>query len=106
MSLNHIIITEICDAWGIDFMRSFSSSFRIEYILLVVDYVSKWVEAVPTRTTKTRVVVNFLRKNILSRYGKPRAIISDWGTHFDNRSFDSLLKKYLIIHHLVTAYHP
>ena len=65
----------------------------LEYILLAVDYVSKWVEAVPTRTTEARVVVRFLRENIFSRYGMPRAIISDQGTHFDNRSFDALLKK-------------
>ena len=60
----------------------------------------------PTRTIEARVVVKFLRKNIFSRYGMPRAIISDQGTHFDNRSFDALLKKYSIIHRLATSYHP
>jgi len=79
-------------------MGSFSYSFENEYILLTVDYVSKWVEAVPTRTTKTRVVVKFFRENIFSRNGIPRAIISDQSTHFDNRSIDALLKKYSIIH--------
>jgi len=61
---------------------------------------------VPTRTTKARVIVKLLRENIFSRYGMPRVIISDRGTHFDNCSFDSLLKKYSIIHHLATTYHP
>ena len=106
MPLNPIIIVEIFDVWGIDFMGPFPSSFGNEYILLAVDYVSKWVEAVPTRTTEARIVVKFLRENIFSRYGMPRAIISDRGTHFDNCSFDALLKKYSIIHRLTTAYHP
>ena len=87
-------------------MGPFSSSFGNEYILLAVDYVSKWVEAVPARTTETTVVVKFLRENISSTYGMPKAIISDKGIHFDNRSFDTLLKKYLIIYRLATAYHP
>lgn len=48
-----LIITKIFDVWWIDFMVSFSSSFGNEYIVLVVDYVSTWVEDVPTRTTET-----------------------------------------------------
>ena len=58
----------------------------------------------PMRTTEPRVVVKFLRENILSKYGMPRAIVSYHCTHFDNRPFDALLKKYLIIHRLATAY--
>ena len=106
MPLNPIIILEIFYVWGIDFIGPFSSSFRNEYILLVVDYMSKWVEPVSTRTTEARVIVKFLRENIFSMYGMPRAIISDRGTHFDNHSFDALLKKYSIIHRLTTTYHP
>jgi len=92
--------------WGIDFMRPFPSFFGNEYILLAVDYVSKWVEAVPTRTNAAKVVVKFLRENIFARFGMPRAIISDQGTHFTNRSFDALLKRYSIVHRLATPYHP
>jgi len=77
MPLNPIIIVEIFDVWRIDFMRPFPCSFGNECILLTVDYVSKWVEAVPTRTTEARVAVKFLRKNIFSTYGTTRAIISD-----------------------------
>jgi len=53
-----------------------------------------------------KIVVKFLRENILARFGMPRAIISDQGTHFNNRSFDALLKRYLIVHRLATSYHP
>jgi len=78
--LNPIIVLEIFYMWGIDFMGPFPSSFRNEYILLVVHYVSKWVETVPTRTNAAKVVVKFFRENIFARFGMPRAIISDQGT--------------------------
>ena len=106
MPLNPIIVVEIFDVWGIDFMGPFPSSFGNEYILLAVDYVSKWVEAIPSRTNDAKVVVKFLRENIFARFGMPRAIISDQGTHFNNRSFDALLKRYSIVHRLATPYHP
>ena len=53
-------MVEIFDVWGIDFMGRISSSFGNEYILLVVDYVSKLVEVIPCRTNDGKVVVNFL----------------------------------------------
>jgi len=87
-------------------MGPFSNSFGNQFILVVVDYVSKWVEAVPTKTNDNKVVVKFLKKNIFSRFGTPRAIISDNGSHFCNRVFEALTRKYFINHKLSTPYHP
>ena len=67
--------------------------FWNKYILLTVDYVSRYVEAVPTRTTDATVIVELLRKNIFSKYGMAKVIISDQDTHVDNCSFDASLKK-------------
>jgi len=106
MPLNPIIVVEVFDMWGIDFMGPFLISFGNEYILLVVDYVSKWVKAIPSRTNEAKVVVKFLRENIFAQFGKPRAIISDQGTHFDNKSFYAFLRRYSIVHGLATPYHP
>ena len=92
MPLSPIIMVEIFDVWGIDFIGPFPLSFRNEYILLAVDYVSKWVEAIPYRINDAKVVMKFLRENIFARFGMHRAIISDQGTHFNNQSFDALLK--------------
>ena len=50
--------------------------------------------------------MKFLWENIFSRYDMPHAIISDQGTYFNNRSFDSLFRQYSIIHSLATPYHP
>ena len=87
-------------------MGPFPPSCGYLYILLSVDYVSKWVEAIPTRTNDHKVVLKFIKEHIFSRFGTPRAIISDGGLHFCNRSFENLLKKYGVTHKVSTAYHP
>jgi len=87
-------------------MGPFPISFGNQFILVAVDYVSKWVKAVATRMNDNRVVIKFLRENIISRFGAPRVIISDNGSHFCNRAFEALMRKYSISHKLTTAYHP
>ncbi|XP_042479737.1 uncharacterized protein LOC122060691, partial [Macadamia integrifolia] len=106
MPLNPILVVEIFDVWGIDFMGPFPNSFGNLYILLPVDYVSKWIEAIPCKSNDHKVVVQFLKENIFSRFGAPRAIISDRGTHFCNRPFEALMKRYGVTHKLSTPYHP
>ncbi|GJY13408.1 reverse transcriptase domain-containing protein [Tanacetum coccineum] len=90
---------------GIDFMSPFPYSRGNRYILVVVDYVSKWVEVKPLPTNDAEVIVKFL-KQLFSRFGTPRAIISDRGTHFCNDQFYNILKKYGVTHKLSTSYHP
>ena len=106
MPLNTILEVELFDVWGIDLMGPFSSSYNNKYILVAVDYVSKWVEAVALPTNDSKVVLKFLRKHIFTRFGTPRAIISDEGTHFCNKYFSALLAKYGVRHKVATAYHP
>ncbi|RDX82795.1 hypothetical protein CR513_36375, partial [Mucuna pruriens] len=101
-----ILFFEIFDIWGIDFMGPFPVSNDYSYILLAVDYVSRWVEVVATRTNNAKVVVDFLKSNIFRRFGVRKALISDQGSHFYNRAMASLLQKYGVAHRIVTAYHP
>ncbi|CAN6554089.1 unnamed protein product [Malus baccata var. baccata] len=101
-----ILNVEIFDVWGIDFMGHFPSSYGFTYILLAVDYVSKWVEAKATRTNDSKVVADFIRTNIFARFGMPRVIISDGGSNFCNRTIESLLRKYSVTHKVSTPYHP
>ncbi|GKA55639.1 reverse transcriptase domain-containing protein [Tanacetum coccineum] len=104
MPQNPIQICEIFDVWGIDFMVPFPSSRGNRYILVAVDYVSKWVEAKALPTNDARVMVKFL-KQLFSRFGTPMAIISDRGTHFCNDQFSNVLKKYGVTHKLSNSYH-
>ncbi|CAN6694213.1 unnamed protein product [Malus baccata var. baccata] len=101
-----IFSVEIFDVWGIDFMGPFPPSFGFTYILLAVDYVSKWVEAKATRTNGSKVVADFVKTNIFARFGMPRVLISDGGSHFCNRTIEALLKKYKVTHKVSTPYHP
>ncbi|GJX56725.1 reverse transcriptase domain-containing protein [Tanacetum coccineum] len=105
MPQNSIQVCEIFDIWGIDFMGPFPSSRGNKYILVAVDYLSKWVEAKALPTNDARVVCKFL-KTLFSRFGAPRAIISDRGTHFCNDQFTKVMLKYGVTHRLSTAYHP
>ena len=106
MPLRGIMVVQIFDVWGIDFMGPFPPSFGHLYILLAVDYVSKWVEAVACSRNDANTVVSFLQKNILSRFGTPRTIISDGGSHFANKVFAKLMSRYGIKHVMSLAYHP
>ncbi|GKA79811.1 reverse transcriptase domain-containing protein, partial [Tanacetum coccineum] len=105
MPQNSIQVCEIFDVWGIDFMGPFPSSRGNKYILVAVDYLSKWVEAKALPTNDARVVCKFL-KSLFARFGAPRAIISDHGTHFCNDQFAKVMLKYGVTHRLSTAYHP
>ena len=104
--LNPILVIELFDVWGIDFMGPFMSSHGMKYILVSVDYVSKWVEAIVLANNEGKSVTAFLKKNIVSRFGTPRAIISNGCSHFCNRLFKGLLEKYGVRHNVATPFHP
>ena len=87
-------------------MGPFSPSFSNLYILLAVDYISKWVEAISTRTNDASVVAKFLRSHIFTRFGTPRALITYGGTHFCNKMVDKVLTKYGVWHRTSLTYHP
>ncbi|XP_024043246.1 uncharacterized protein LOC112099943 [Citrus clementina] len=103
-----LVVTELLISFcnqGIDFMGPFPPSFGNLYILVAVDCVSKWVEAATLLINDARVVVNFLKKRIFSRFGTPRAIISDEGTHFCNKVFAAAMVKYGVKHKIAITYH-
>ncbi|XP_052723860.1 uncharacterized protein LOC128193792 [Vigna angularis] len=106
MPLQNILEVEVFDCWGIDFVGPLPSSYTNEYILVAVDYVSKWVEAVACQKNDATTVIKFLRKNIFSRFGVPRILISDGGSHFCNYQLDKILKHYEVKHKVASPYHP
>ncbi|GAU46855.1 hypothetical protein TSUD_385320 [Trifolium subterraneum] len=77
MPLKGMLEVEPFDCWGVDFMGPFPSSKSNLYILVCVDYVTKWVEAIASPKNDAHTVVIFLKKNIFSRFGVPRVLISD-----------------------------
>ena len=87
-------------------MGPFPPSYKNEYILVTVDYVSKWVEAIASPTNVARVVTRMFSSIIFPRFGVPRVVIIDRGTHFIDKVFQGLLKKNGVKPKVATAYHP
>ncbi|GAU34191.1 hypothetical protein TSUD_162920 [Trifolium subterraneum] len=106
MPLQSILEVEVFDCWGIDFVGPFPSSFSNEYILVAVDYVSKWVEAIASPKADGKTVIKFLKKNIFTRFGTPRVLISDGGSHFCNSQLAKALEHYGVKHKVASPYHP
>ena len=104
--LQTILEVELFNIREVNFIGPFPSSFSNLDILLTIDYVSKWVEAIPTRTNDSRVVAKFLRSHIFTQFRTPRALITDRGTHLCNKLVDRVLRKYGVRHHTALAYHP
>ncbi|GJR21203.1 reverse transcriptase domain-containing protein [Tanacetum coccineum] len=112
--LNHyVLVRKILyykddSCWSVDL-----KSKATEYIISIESFVEALIlnhyvlvrKILPLPTNDARVVVKFL-KSLFARFGTPRAIISDRGTHFCNDKFAKVMSKYGVTHRLATAYHP
>ena len=87
-------------------MGPFLKLKNYEYILVAVDYVSKWVEAMPCRATDAKNSKKMFKEIIFPRFGVPRMVISDGGTYFTNKNFHNYLTKHGIRHNVATPCHP
>jgi hypothetical protein len=87
-------------------MGPFPKSKNYEYILVAVDYVSKWVEAMPCRAADARNFMKMFEEIIFPRFKVPRMVISEGGTHFTDKGFHRYLINHGIHHNVATPYHP
>jgi transposase InsO family protein len=106
MPLQNNLQVEIFDVWGIDFMGPFPRSGHYEYVLVAVDYVSKWVEAMPCRAADSKHAKIMFQDIIFPRFGTPRIVISDGGSHFIDQRFRKYLSDLGVNHKVATPYHP
>ena len=79
-------------------MRHFPSSHGNTHILVAVDYVTKWVEAIPTKNDDHKTSIKMLKDVIFSRFGVPRYLMTDGGSHFICGAFRKVLTKYDVTH--------
>ena len=109
MPLVPILAQAPFEKWGIDFVGPIAPASRNgqkRYILVATDYVTKWAEAKATKTDNASTVATFLYENIITRFGCPKELVSDRGTHFINSTIEALTAKYEIKHRKTTPYHP
>jgi len=107
MPMNYTLPLEPFDVWGFDFMGPFpASSTKHTHILVAVDYVTKWVEAIPTKSADHATAMQMLKEIIFPRFGVPRFLITDGGSHFMHGVLRKTLAKYNVNHRIASPYHP
>ena len=107
MPLQAQVVLEPFEKWAIDFVGPFNPPSRQKFHILVCnDYVTKWVEAKAVAKAIEQVVSDFLFKEIFSRYGTPREIVSDGGAQFTSYIIAKLMQKYGVKHRVTSPYHP
>jgi hypothetical protein len=89
-----ILEVELFDVWGVYYVGPHPTSQGYRHILVAVDYVSKWVEAVPIVAVDSKLVWKLFKEVVFPRFGIPRVVISDWGAHFNNYQQQNLFRKY------------
>jgi hypothetical protein len=95
--------------WGPDFVGPIKPMGRLtrnKYILVVIDYATKWVEAKALKTNIAIVTTIFLYEYILTKFGCPLTIVTDQGVHFINDKIKHLTKQFLLKHVNSTTYYP
>jgi transposase InsO family protein len=106
MPLQYNLQIDLFDVWGIDFMGPFKNSHGFENIQVMVDYVSKWVEAMPCRKASTEESIAMIKSVIFPHFGIPRILVSNGGAHFTGKNFKKCLSKLGIEHRVSMTYHP
>ena len=104
--MNYSLVIEPFDVWGFGYMGPFPSSNGYTYILVVVDYVTKWVEVIPTSSVDPNASIKMHKEVIFPRFGVPRYLITDGGSHFIHGAFRKLLANYDVNHRIASLYHP
>jgi hypothetical protein len=106
MPLTSNLQINIFDVWGINFMGAFPNSEGCEYILVAVDYVSRWVEALPCRAANAIHLKRMFHDVIFPKYGVPRIVINDGGSPYIDWTFRKALTEVGVDYRITTPYHP
>jgi len=76
------------------------------YIIVAMDYFTKWVKATPTFNNTRKIATCFVFNHIITHFGVPQAIVTDHGTHFQNHMMVELMTKLGLRHENSTPYYP
>ena len=105
MPMSYSLAVEPFDVWGFNYMGPFPSSNGYTHILVDVDYLTKWVEAIPTSSVDHNTSIKILKEVIFPRFGLPRYLMSHSGSHFVHGAFRKMLAKYDVNHRIASPYH-
>ena len=100
---------QVFDKWAIDFVGPINPTTkrkRSRYIITMTKYLTRWVEATPFKDFNTETTTHFLFEKVITRFGSPRILMSDQGTHFINITIKAMTKEFEVHHQKSTPYHP
>lgn len=107
MPLYPQVVVSPFDKWGMDFVGPIDPpSNGKSYILVCIDYVTKWVEVKAMTHPRDNKVVEFLYEQIFTRFGVPRELVTDQGAQFTSKLITALMNYYKIRHRKSSPYHP
>ncbi|GAU32556.1 hypothetical protein TSUD_218140 [Trifolium subterraneum] len=93
--------------WGMDILGPFTrGNLQCRYLIVGVDYFTKWVEAEPLPEITSFRILRFFKRDILCRFGIPQAVVTDNGTQFTDKTFRGFLAKINTKHHFTSVEHP
>nr|GEY40231.1 reverse transcriptase domain-containing protein [Tanacetum cinerariifolium] len=105
LEVDKVKIDVISELPPLPISKTIPKSYKLEYILVAIDYISKWAEAQALPTNDAKVVITFIKK-LFCRFEMPKALISYRGTHFCNKMIEKTMKRYVVNHCFSTSYHP
>ena len=104
--MSYSLVIEPFDVWGFDYVRPFPSCNGYTHILVAIDYLTKRIEAIPTSSVDHNTSIKNLKEVIFPRFGVPRYLVTDGGSHFMNGASHKMHAKYVVNHRVASPYHP
>jgi transposase InsO family protein len=103
------VTLQVFEKWTIDFVGPINPPKKIpqaRYIIIVTEYLMRWEEAAPVKDCSTETTTPFLFGQVITRFGCPRILMSDQGTHFINNTIRAMTEEFKVYHQKSTPYYP
>jgi hypothetical protein len=100
---------QVFDKWAIDFVGPINLPTKrigARYIITMTKYLTRWAEETPVKDCNAKTTIHFLFEQVITRFGFPKILMSDQGTHFINSTIKAMTKEFEVHHQKSTPYHP
>lgn len=109
MPLNPQVSLHPFEKWAIDFVGPIHpprKKIDTHHIITETKHLTRWTEAQPVKDCTWVMAAKFLLEFVLTRFGCPKVLMRDQGTHFLNETISALTKEFQVYHQKSTSYHP
>jgi hypothetical protein len=109
MPLRPQVTLKVFDKWETYFVGPINPPTKrsgARYIITVTEYLTIWEEETPVKDCNAKTTSHFLFDQVITRFGCPRILMSDKGTHFINSTIKAMVEDFKVYHQKSTPYHP